>query len=224
MAEGKIGTAKDVKSAAPAADAKAVRDPKAPDATKSVAAKSVAAKPSPFAGLRSKAGALAAKLKHVLWRKSVLIGGAALALLAVLAGAGAGVYYYVADQPDEGRSGTREAAAAHSKVASHKPPVFVDLDPFTVNLRDGEGERYLQVKLVFEVKDSAAAEQLTSMLPAVRNEILLLLSSKESQQIGSREGKEELARELVAAASKALRGAAPADAIGRVHFSQLIVQ
>jgi flagellar FliL protein len=91
-------------------------------------------------------------------------------------------------------------------------------------MRDEDGDRYLQVKLVAEMKDAAAGEVLKQLMPAVRNEILLLLGSKKPAQIADRQGKEQLAKEIVAAANKTLEGTPAAKAVEGVNFTHLIVQ
>jgi flagellar basal body-associated protein FliL len=61
-------------------------------------------------------------------------------------------------------------------------------------------------------------------MPAVRNEILLLLGSKQAGQLANREGKEALAKEIVAAANKPLEGTPHAGTVEGVNFTHLIIQ
>ncbi len=116
------------------------------------------------------------------------------------------------------------AEAVEKKAEPRKMPVFVDLDTFTVNLRDNDGERYLQVKLVAELKDPASGEMLKQLMPSVRNEILLLLGSKQAEQLATREGKEKLANEIVAATNKTLEGTPAAKSVEGVNFTHFIIQ
>jgi flagellar FliL protein len=159
--------------------------------------------------------------------KLIVIVAAALALLG--AGGGAAAYFML---------GKKEPAeVADADVAADKPakepakkkkrtgaPVFVELDMFTANLRDTEADRFIQMKLVAEVKDAAAGEMLKTMMPAVRNEVLLLLGSKEAKDVATREGKERLAGEIVAAANKTLEGTPAAGGVQSVNFTHIIVQ
>lgn len=145
--------------------------------------------------------------------KLFLIIGMAAALL--LGGAGAAAYLMLGKKA--------QAAGATANVAK-KTPVFVDLDSFTVNLSGDENDRFMQVKLVAEVKDDAAGETLKSLMPAVRNEILLLLGSKRAADVATREGKEKLAGEIVVAVNKPLEGTPAAKAVEGVNFTHLIVQ
>ncbi len=145
--------------------------------------------------------------------KLLLIAGAGVALAAV--GGGAAAYLLI---------GKKDAAhAAEQKAQPRKTPVFVDLESFTVNLRDDD-DRFMQVKLVAEMRDAAAGDVLKNMMPAVRSEILLLLGSKTAADLATREGKEKLAREIVAAANKPLERTPAENAVEAVNFTHLIIQ
>jgi flagellar FliL protein len=169
-----------------------------------------------------------------------------IALVLVLAGGGAGAAWFFLMKPADG------AKVAEKKKPPPKP-VFAPLDVFTVNLKDERGERFAQVGVTLELKDTAAENELKERLPAVRNEILLLLSSKRIDELMSDEGKRELAQQIrtraaygmgvkpdeavVASAVKAVAGASGAPAVAaapkaapvenpvqNVLFSQFIVQ
>ena len=92
-------------------------------------------------------------------------------------------------------------------MAEKKPaakPIFKQLEVFTVNLKDPNGERYAQVGVTLQLKDSAAEKDLDERLPAVRNEILLLLSSKRIDELLSDDGKRQLAQQIRQRASQAM--------------------
>ncbi|MGE0330453.1 MAG: flagellar basal body-associated protein FliL [Ramlibacter sp.] len=176
-------------------------------------------------------------------RKKLII-VAALGL--VLASGGAGAAWFMLRKPADG------AAAVAEKKPPAKP-VFMPLDVFTVNLQDPRGERFAQVGVTLQLKDAATEAELKERLPAVRNEILLLLSSKRIDELLSDDGKRELAQQIraraahgmglkvdepavvpaavpaAAAASGAAVAAAPKAApvdnpVHNVLFSQFIVQ
>jgi flagellar FliL protein len=139
-------------------------------------------------------------------------------IVAVLAVAGGGAAAYLLIGKKDG------AHAAEQKPPPKKAPVFVDLDSFTVNLRDEDADRFMQVKLVAEVRDTAAGEVLKNMMPAVRSEILLLLGSKKAADLATREGKEKLAQEIIAAANKPLERTPAEKGVEAVNFTHLIIQ
>ncbi|MCU0939126.1 MAG: flagellar basal body-associated FliL family protein [Burkholderiaceae bacterium] len=170
-----------------------------------MAEKKDAAKEAPAADAPGKGG------------KGKLIAIVAVVGVLLLGGGGAGAWLLLGKK-DANQTG------AEAKVAPKKMPVFVELDMFTVNLKDKEDERFMQVKLVAEVKDAPAGEMLKTLMPSVRNEILLLLGSKQAGEVATREGKEKLAQEIVASANKVLEGTPAAKSVEGVNFTHLIVQ
>ena len=141
-------------------------------------------------------------------KKLIIIIAAVVALLGV-AGGGAAVYMKkkaaaeaeaaaAAEDDEEGDGHTTKKAAAkeHKKDEKHAPPVFVPLDPFVVNLADREADRFAQVGMTLEVSDAHVGDEIKAYMPAIRNNVLLLLSHKTSQELMEPEGKEQLAREV----------------------------
>lgn len=149
-------------------------------------------------------------------KKLVMMIAAGVALLAI-GGGGTAAYFML------GHKGN-DAEPTEVKHEQKKMPVFVDLETFTVNLREPDDDRFMQVKLVAELKDAPSGEVLKTMMPAVRSEILLLLGSKQVQDLASREGKETLAKEIVAAANKPLDGTPAEKSVENVNFTHLIIQ
>lgn len=98
---------------------------------------------------------------------------------------------------DAADTGTKHAAkASHKKDEKHVPPVFVPLDPFVVNLADREADRFAQVGITLEVADAHVGDEIKAYMPAIRNNVLLLLAHKTSAELMEHEGKEQLAREV----------------------------
>lgn len=97
-----------------------------------------------------------------------------------------------------------KAATAAPKHDPKKPPVFAPLEPFTVNLADRETERYAQVALTLELDEPATADIVKNYMPAIRNNILMVLAHKTSAQILAAEGKTKLAGEVQRATARAM--------------------
>jgi flagellar basal body-associated protein FliL len=95
-------------------------------------------------------------------KKLILI--IAIALVVVLVGAGAAVMLLKKKPPaEEGEDGEE---TSHVEAAAHKPgtpPVFLPIDPFTVNLSDRETDRYAQVQVTLEVVDQKTADTLEDL-------------------------------------------------------------
>lgn len=140
-------------------------------------------------------------------KKKLIIMIAALVALLGIGGGGAVVYMKkkaadaAAAEADEEDG---DAAESHKPVAkeSHKkdekriPPVFVPLEPFVVNLADREADRFAQIGITLEVADQHVGDEIKAYMPAIRNNVLLLLAHKTSTELMEPEGKEDLAKEV----------------------------
>lgn len=138
-------------------------------------------------------------------KKMIII---AIAAVVLLGGGGGGAWWFM------GR-GEHDAAAEAAKAEEKRKAAraFVTLEPFVVNLSDTESDRYAQVGVVLEVEGKEANAKVTERMPAVRNEILLLISSKKAAELTTRDGKQTLAEEIAVAAGRQL-GWVPEDEQG----------
>ncbi len=134
--------------------------------------------------------------------KKLLIIIVAVVLLLVLGGGGAAFFLMKkgGDEHADDEEAAEETAKPKKKdkkkeAAAH--PIFVNLDPFTVNLVPETGDQYLQVALSVEFEDPTAEAELKAHMPKIRNNLTLLLSGKKASELISREGKEKLAEELL---------------------------
>lgn len=120
-------------------------------------------------------------------KKIVLI---AIVALVVLLAAGAAAFLFLGKK--KGHKADDEAAEA----AKAKPPVFVTLEPFTVNLTSEASDRYLQVGIDLKVSGPEIGDKIKIHLPEIRNGILLLLTSKRVDDLVTLEGKNQLREEI----------------------------
>jgi flagellar FliL protein len=129
--------------------------------------------------------------------KLIVLGALVLAL--VLA---AGVVVFLKQRSAQmlAAAGEDEAVAEQSSPAHIDPkgvPIYLPLDPFIVNLADREADRYAQIGITLELDSNMSGEQIKAYMPAIRNAILLILANKTSNELLSREGKEQLAQEIM---------------------------
>ena len=78
----------------------------------------------------------------------------------------------------------------------NKPPQFIKMDEFTVNLPGRGGEHYLQASLVLRTADGSTEGRIKDFLPIVRDRVILVLSSRTMQELSTVEGKNAMAREI----------------------------
>lgn len=132
-------------------------------------------------------------------KKLIIILAAVLVL--VLAGGATALVLLKKKPAAEGEDGYEQAddhaPKAKAKPKSDHPPTFVPLDPFTVNLADKDVDRFAQVGITLEVEDPKFAEQIKAYMPAIRSNVLMVLSHKTATELLTREGKEKLARDIM---------------------------
>lgn len=131
--------------------------------------------------------------------KKLIIILAAVVLLVVLGGGAALLLLKKkpADDGEDGADAETHAPKAKAKPKSGHPPTFVPLDPFTVNLADKDVDRFAQIGVTLEVEDPKFAEQIKAYMPAIRSNVLMVLSHKTASELLTREGKEKLAKEIM---------------------------
>jgi flagellar protein FliL len=140
-------------------------------------------------------------------KKLILI--LAIVLVLVLVGGGAAVFMMkkkAAAAEGDGSADGGEAAQAEEhhapkrekkKEDPHAKPVFLPLDPFVVNLADRDADRYAQVGITLQLADDKATDEVKAYLPAIRNNILLLISHKTADELMTPDGKEKLAHQIL---------------------------
>jgi len=150
-------------------------------------------------------------------RMKKLILMAAIAAL-VLGGGGVGLMVYLSKQraaaeaaADEDDARAAATGTPKKKERRSSPPVFVPMDNFVVNLADHDADRYAQIGVTLEVTDEKQAEEIKSYMPAIRNNVLLLLAHKASTDLAGSEGKVLLAREIRREALRAMGEDLPDD-------------
>ncbi len=155
------------------------------------------------------------KPKGKFGKKMWIIGGI-IGLVAV-AGIAAGVIFYMRSGGEEEGA---EASTGKKQAAVKKMPVIYSLEPFIVNIHDGANLRYLKVKLEFEITAPEAKEELDKIQAPMRDAILVLLSSKNLEEITMTDGKNKLRDEVMATVGKV---ASPGK-VTKVYFTDFVVQ
>jgi len=152
----------------------------------------------------------------------------AIAAVVLVAGASAGGWYLMSSKADP--------SAEHAS----QPSIFLPLEQFTVNLADDGGERFAQIAVTLEVASSATEANLKTRMPALRNAILLEISSMRASDLLSVPGKARLASRIAeiggaqagwspAASQPSATGQAQPrsdrpNPVRAVHFSHFIIQ
>lgn len=161
--------------------------------------------------------------------KKMLVIIAAALVLVLLAGGG---WFYLSRQ--QAALDDEDETPVQATVPKG-PPTYLPLDNMVVNLADPGGERVAQIGITLELTDAKAPERVKPYLPAIRNSVLLLVSQRKAEELLQREGKEQLAADILTEASrhfepeggkkkKKAKGEGEGNPVRAVLFSNLIVQ
>lgn len=140
-----------------------------------------------------------------------------IGLVVVLVGGGGAAFMMMqkSDKKAQASKGEKHAKqdAEHEEEAEEesdaddpkntKKPVFYSMEPFVVNLA-GDSQHYLQVGVDLKLSKEEYMEKIKTVLPEIRNGVVLLLSSKQATEVVSIEDKNHLRAEIRAVANKAI--------------------
>ncbi len=123
---------------------------------------------------------------------------------------------------------TVESAEGGEDGAPAKPtgtPIYVPLHPaFIVNFENQEQVSFLQVDIQIMTYDAAVEAALKTHMPAVRNELLLLLGGKQYYEINNREGKRALSQECIQTIQDVLKSVGEPHSIEALYFTSFVMQ
>ena len=112
-----------------------------------------------------------------------------------------------------------EAHPGEPGAATAKIGPILDLDPFIVNLADTE-PRFLKVTIKLELDGPAVKAEVSERIPQVRDALLILLSSKETQTLKPTAGKLQLRDEILQRINALLSTGQARNA----YFTEFVVQ
>lgn len=136
-----------------------------------------------------------------------------IAAVLVIAAGGAAAYFYLgAKQPPK------------ETVVLPVDPIFVALEPFTVNLQPNGRSRFLHVAMTLKVADAASQAQLTQYLPEVRSRVLTVLSNRESETLLVADEKNRMAGEIMVSLNQPFAPNLPSAKIASVMFTTFLLQ
>lgn len=140
-------------------------------------------------------------------------------LVVISSGAAAAAIYLVL-------RGDEPASQASVEVAPEPvAPIFVEIDPFTVNLADDDyGSRLLYTGMSLKVGNAETRDVLREHMPQVRSRLLILFSGQKAPDLTGQDGKERLAGEVIAVLDRPMTAHQPELAIEEVLFTEFIVQ
>lgn len=132
------------------------------------------------------------------------------AAVIVVAGGVAGYFFFAGGHNVE----------AEAKTDNKGLPIIYSLDPFIVNIYDGQDLRYLRVRVEMEVASEEVKTEMEARKAQFRDAILVLLTTKTMLDIRDQQGKNQLRQEIFTVANNIL---SPGK-LKRVYFTDFVVQ
>ena len=83
---------------------------------------------------------------------------------------------------------------------------------------------FLQINVQVVTHDPQMEELVIKHAPVIRNALVMLLSSKDAEELDSREGKESLRIEALTAIQEVLREETGSDGVDGVFFTSFVMQ
>jgi flagellar FliL protein len=139
--------------------------------------------------------------------------------IVLLLGAGAGVAAFLL-------LGGDEPVASEERSAPPPPPIIYEtLDPPLIGNIEGPGRiRFVQVSVVAASRQPKAMEAFKLHTPVIRNNLIMLLSGKQHEDLITPEGKESVRQEMLASIQDVLRANFGEPGIESIYFSSFVMQ
>lgn len=142
-------------------------------------------------------------------------------LIAILAiGAGAGGTWFAMNMANA----EEEEEEKPKPKPKLRPTTFLELDVFTVNLQPEESNQYLQVGLTVKIRETEVVQEIAKQMPAIRNRILMLLSSKKAVEIAGITGKQQLSQQIADEIRKTMDNEDWQEDVREVLFTSFVIQ
>ena len=157
--------------------------------------------------------------------KIVIIGVAVVVLLAVAGGA---AFFLLGGSDDpqvvEGEAASGEDSGAVN-AANLDPPIYHGLDPdFVIAFQNPKTVRFVKASIEVMVRDEDVIEDLKLHMPAIRDAVIMMFSSKTEDELITAEGKEKFRQEILKTIRDTLEGLTGIPGVEAVYFSNFVMQ
>ena len=143
-----------------------------------------------------------------------------IVLLLLLLVIGGLVAYFLLSSPKKEQPAAQQEIKTHKVTQLTKMGPIYPLDPFTVNLVSSNADRYLKCKINFELDSPALQKEIDQKIPAIRDMIISILSSKSVEEIQTSKGKEKLKDEI----KRKVNAILTTGEIRNVYFTEFVIQ
>lgn len=151
--------------------------------------------------------------KSLMKLLAIILGGILLA-----GGIGAGVFYYMH------HSASSEQTARNEEEEEVEKHYYEMGKPLTVNFPKGSSIQMAQISLAFLVSGEETAEALKKHEPIIRNNLLMLISAQQPENLITREEKEKLRIAMLNEVTSILNKMAGKSQVKELFFTSFVMQ
>ena len=137
-----------------------------------------------------------------------------IVLVTLVALAAAGAAFYL----------TRQRMETASVAMAPADPIFIALEPMTVNLQPNGRSRFLHVAVTLKVPDAKSQALVTQYLPEVRSRLLTALSNRAAESLVTPEERAQLAADIMTTLNQPFVANLPSLKISSVMFTTFMLQ
>ena len=152
-------------------------------------------------------------------KKIIIFAVAGIVLIG--AGIGGAMFFLKSPETSEGE----EMMAEEDMMPDDKEAIYEDLHPaFTVNFNEKSKKKFMQVYMVAKFYNMDARDQFKMHMPVVRNNLLMLLSGKDSDELSTMESKEKLRKDVLMTAQSVMQEIYGENLVEDIYFTKLVMQ
>lgn len=145
---------------------------------------------------------------------------AVIGIVLVGGGIGGAMFFMKSPELPEG-----EEMVEEEMVPEVKDAIYEDIHPaFTVNFVDGSKKHFMQVYMVAKFYDMEARDQFKMHIPVVRNNLLLLMSGKNSDELSTTEARETLRKNALMTAQTVMQDIYGENLVEDIYFTKFVLQ
>jgi len=157
-----------------------------------------------------------------------------LAAVILLAGGGGAAYFFLFKSApvEEGHDEHGNAKTEEKHEEKHEDPeaaaaekLYFDLTkPLVVNLPKGTGAKFVMIAITFLVEGADMVDALKKNEPMIRNNLLMLISAQNAEELKTREGKDKLRAGIQESVSTTLTKMAGKSRLKDIYFTSFVMQ
>ncbi len=146
-------------------------------------------------------------------------------LVLLLAGGGAGYFFWAAESTEVGDEQAVPGAVAEPEESGVNELLYAELEkPLIVNFPRGSSARLIQVSVTLLVKNQETVEALKKHQPMIRNNLLMTISTQGSEHLATRDGKQALRAEMLEEVSEIMEKMTGKNEVVDLFFTTFVMQ